>query len=96
MNERQRTMLRILLESRDEFLSSQQLADRLGCSEKTVRNDSKVLDLWLSEHSHATLSRKPNIGFQLEISHTEREELLNTLYHADTGATTEEVDEKNA
>ncbi|MEO2076766.1 MAG: BglG family transcription antiterminator [Bacillus sp. (in: firmicutes)] len=95
MNERQRTMLRILLESHDEFLSSQQLADRLGCSEKTVRNDSKVLDLWLSEHSHATLSRKPNIGFQLEISHTEREELLNTLYHADTGATTEEVDEKN-
>jgi activator of the mannose operon, transcriptional antiterminator len=95
MNERQKTMLRILLESRDVFLSSQQLADRLGCSEKTVRNDSKVLDLWLSEHSHATLSRKPNIGFQLEISPTEREELLNTLYHADTGATNEEMDEKN-
>ncbi|MGG3561566.1 BglG family transcription antiterminator [Neobacillus rhizosphaerae] len=95
MNERQRTMLRILLESRDKFLSSQQLADRLGCSEKTVRNDSKVLDLWLSEHSHATLSRKPNIGFQLEISSTEREELLNTLYHASTGSTNDEMDEKN-
>jgi activator of the mannose operon (transcriptional antiterminator) len=80
MNDRQKAILKILLES-TEYLSSRQIAYQLACSEKTVRNDSKVLDQWLSKNSNATLSRKPNIGFRLEISQSERNSLLHTLYN---------------
>jgi activator of the mannose operon (transcriptional antiterminator) len=90
MNDRQRAMLVILLESQ-EFLSSQEIADQLHCSEKTVRNDSKVLDQWLQDHTKATLSRKPNIGFRLEISEFERQALLKSLYHAQSS--NEEMEE---
>jgi activator of the mannose operon, transcriptional antiterminator len=93
MNDRQRSMLKILLDNYREYLSSQQIADQLHCSEKTVRNDSKVLDEWLSDHSQATLSRKPNIGFRLEISEKERTYLLNTLYQVQS--TLQEVEEKD-
>ncbi|MEH7504366.1 BglG family transcription antiterminator [Neobacillus drentensis] len=86
MNDRQKAMLKILLDSPSDFLSSQQIADQLNCSEKTVRNDSKILDQWLSEHSNAALSRKPNIGFRLEISESERNSLLNSLYNVQTTA----------
>jgi activator of the mannose operon (transcriptional antiterminator) len=93
MNDRQKAMLKILLESDLYYMSSQRIADLLGCSEKTVRNDSKALDEWLSEHSHATLSRKPNIGFRLEISDSERNSLLNSLYQLQF--VDQEVEEKD-
>ncbi|MFP5113825.1 BglG family transcription antiterminator [Bacillaceae bacterium C204] len=94
MNGRQKRMLKILLDSTSDFLSSQQMADQLNCSEKTVRNDSKILDQWLSKHSTATLTRKPNIGFRLEINdQAERNSLLNSLYNVQT--TTYEVEEKD-
>ncbi|MEH7107502.1 BglG family transcription antiterminator [Bacillus sp. JJ1764] len=80
MNERQKNLLRILLESGTEYLSSQKIADQLECSEKTIRNDSKVLDEWLSRHSNGILSRKPNIGFRLEVTESERNHLLQLLY----------------
>jgi activator of the mannose operon, transcriptional antiterminator len=81
MNARQTSILKLLLENHSNYLSSQQIADQLNCSEKTVRNDSKVLDEWLSQHSQATLSRKTNGGFHLEISETERNKLLSSLFN---------------
>jgi activator of the mannose operon, transcriptional antiterminator len=93
MNDRQRDILKILLENHREYWSSQQIADQLHCSEKTVRNDSKILDEWLSEHSEAILSRKPNIGFRLEISERERDFLLTSLYQVQS--TDKEVEEKD-
>ncbi|NRD76777.1 BglG family transcription antiterminator [Bacillus sp. BRMEA1] len=90
MNERQRAMLMILLESRG-FLSSQVIADQLGCSEKTVRNDSKVLDQWLQQHTNVALVRKPNIGIKLEVSESERQSLLKSFFH--THGAKEEVAE---
>ncbi|XJZ26747.1 BglG family transcription antiterminator [Bacillota bacterium Lsc_1132] len=79
MNDRQKAMLIILLEETAAYLSSQQLADRLNCSEKTVRNDSKLLDQWLAEHSQVVLTRKPNAGFKLDIREKERNTLLQML-----------------
>ncbi|MGJ7910818.1 BglG family transcription antiterminator [Neobacillus sp. LXY-1] len=84
MNERQKNLLRILLESGTEYLSSQKIADQLECSEKTIRNDSKVLDEWLSKHSNGILSRKPNIGFRLEVTESDRNNLLQLLNDVDT------------
>ncbi|MCL6572895.1 MAG: BglG family transcription antiterminator [Bacillus sp. (in: Bacteria)] len=81
MNDRQKAMLKILLESHSDYLSSQQIADMLDCSEKSVRNDSKILDQWLNEHSNATLSRKPNSGFRLEVTEVNRNLLFSSLYN---------------
>ncbi|MGG3470380.1 BglG family transcription antiterminator [Neobacillus pocheonensis] len=92
MNDRQKAMLKILLDAGNNYLSSHQIADELDCSEKTVRNDSKILDQWLSNHSTAALSRKPNIGFRLEISEAERSSLLNKLYNV--YAVNDEMEEK--
>lgn len=80
MKERQKAMLKILLDNPSQFMSAQEIADRLSCSEKTVRNDSKWLDQWLSQHTQATLQRKPNAGFRLEVSESMRKVLLQSLY----------------
>jgi activator of the mannose operon (transcriptional antiterminator) len=85
MNDRQRKILRILLEETTEYLSSQQIADRLECSEKTVRNDSKLVDEWLEKHSNASITRKPNTGFFLEIGENERNVILEYLNKLQNG-----------
>ncbi|AIM16338.1 hypothetical protein HW35_08715 [Bacillus sp. X1(2014)] len=76
MNERQRELLHILLMEQNEAIQVQELADRLICSEKTIRNDLKQLEEELKDYRSLKIVRKPGLGVHLEINRSER----NTLY----------------
>ncbi|PEK96030.1 BglG family transcription antiterminator [Bacillus mycoides] len=80
MNKRQQEILQVLLSESNEYLLVQELADRVGCSEKTIRNDFKVIEEYLERHSDAILIRKPGLGVHLEIHDYDKADLFNRLY----------------
>jgi activator of the mannose operon, transcriptional antiterminator len=79
MNERQITTLRMLLNQAGKHLLVQDIADKLGCSEKTVRSDLKEIEKYLAENSQAILIRKPGLGVYLEMSEEDHAKLFDRL-----------------
>ncbi len=45
INTRQKEILYLLLSEPDDYLVVQDFADRVQCSEKTIRNDLKVIEI---------------------------------------------------
>lgn len=84
MNDRQKKLLRILLANLDRFMPNQNLADELGCSEKTVRNDLNNIEKQLNGFPSAVLQRKRGSGVLLSIDRADRSTLLNDIYQSDT------------
>ncbi|HFR4187100.1 TPA: transcription antiterminator [Bacillus cereus] len=80
MNKRQQEILQFLLSESNEYLLVQKLADRIGCSEKTIRNDFKVIEEYVEKHSDALLIRRPGLGVCLEITDYDKSSLFNKLY----------------
>ncbi|ARV44648.1 BglG family transcription antiterminator [Bacillus inaquosorum] len=80
MNTRQKEILYLLLSEPDEYLVVQDFADRVKCSEKTIRNDLKAIEDYLKEHSNAQLIRKPGLGVYLNIEDQERAWLSQQLH----------------
>ncbi|PFP04628.1 BglG family transcription antiterminator [Bacillus thuringiensis] len=80
MNKRQQEILQVLLSGSNEYLLVQELADRVGCSEKTIRNDFKVIEEYLEKYSDALLIRKPGLGVCLEVKDYDNSSLFNRLY----------------
>ncbi|MDA2380808.1 BglG family transcription antiterminator [Bacillus cereus] len=80
MNKRQQEILQVLLSESNEYLLVQELADRVGCSEKTIRNDFKVIEGYLEKYSDAFLIRRPGLGVCLEIKDYDKSSLFNKLY----------------
>lgn len=89
MNKRQRNLMQLLLASPGETLKIHELALELDCSEKTVRNDLKLVEVFLKKYESAAISRKPGIGVSLTIGKVELEELMNHLYQAESAGTPE-------
>ncbi|WP_347552560.1 BglG family transcription antiterminator [Pseudalkalibacillus hwajinpoensis] len=79
MNDRQNELLRILLEHQDELLVVKDLADRLSCSDKTIRNDLDVIQPYIERETTGSLTRKPGQGILLEIAEYERGKLYQNL-----------------
>lgn len=80
MNTRQKEILYLLLSEPDDYLVVQDFADRVQCSEKTIRNDLKAIEDYLNEHSHAQLIRKPGLGVFLHVEEQERAWLSQQLH----------------
>lgn len=80
MNKRQQEILQFLLSESNEYSLVQELADRIGCSEKTIRNDFKVIEEYVEKHSDALLIRRPGLGVCLEITDYDKFSLFNKLY----------------
>ncbi|AKO92112.1 BglG family transcription antiterminator [Priestia filamentosa] len=80
MNTRQKEVLFLLLSESGEHVLVQDLADRVNCSEKTIRNDFKAIEDYLTKYSSALLVRKPGLGVYLEIEESEKIDLFNRLY----------------
>jgi activator of the mannose operon, transcriptional antiterminator len=56
------------------------LANQLVCSEKTIRNDLKALDEFLSEkYPNIVIERKPSVGVIIRGKETEKQKLLHDL-----------------
>ncbi|WP_085506048.1 BglG family transcription antiterminator [Thalassobacillus devorans] len=84
MNDRQKELVRILALHSDEYKQVNELAGTLNCSEKTVRNDLKEVEAFLTEYPAASLIRKPGLGVRLSISQDEKSSLFDRLYQSET------------
>lgn len=80
MNTRQKEILFLLLSESNDYSLVQDLADKVNCSEKTIRNDFKIIEEHLANYSSALLVRKPGLGVYLEIEEYEKVDLFNKLY----------------
>ncbi|WP_413375613.1 BglG family transcription antiterminator [Alkalihalobacillus sp. 1P02AB] len=81
MNGRQKKLLEILLRGHNEAVQQvQTLAELLDCSEKTVRNDLKQVEVFLQEVSKAVIVRKPGVGVYLEAEQIERAQLSKMIW----------------
>ncbi|PEZ47127.1 PTS sugar transporter subunit IIA [Priestia megaterium] len=79
MNTRQKEILYLLLSEPDKYSLVQDFADRVNCSEKTIRNDLKIIEDYLDYYSNAHLTRKPGLGVYLDIEEHEKVRLCNEL-----------------
>ncbi|KEO78999.1 BglG family transcription antiterminator [Paenibacillus polymyxa] len=93
MNKRQMEILRMLLTEPDRLWLAQDLADLTDCSEKTIRNDLKVIEDYIVKHSDANLVRRPGRGIYLEMGEADQNELFHRLY-ADESTAQHESDEE--
>ncbi|MGE6256324.1 BglG family transcription antiterminator [Heyndrickxia sporothermodurans] len=80
MNTRQKEILFLLLSETDGHVLVQELANQVNCSEKTIRNDFKVIENYLENYPGARLVRKPGLGVYLKIEEHEKADLFNKLY----------------
>lgn len=80
MNTRQKEILYLLLSEPDKYSLVQDFADRVNCSEKTIRNDLKIIEDYLDDYSDAHLTRKPGLGVYLDIEEHEKVRLCNELH----------------
>lgn len=81
MNARQKDILLILLTKPGQHLLVQDIAEKLKCSEKTVRNDLKIIEDFLAKNSSASIIKKPGRGVLIEINDEEKAHLFNQLLH---------------
>ncbi|PPA69549.1 BglG family transcription antiterminator [Jeotgalibacillus proteolyticus] len=81
MNNRQTKILHQLVRNNtNETLTIDMIASSLNCSERTVRNDFKQIDLWLKKESfQAEIIRRPNIGVRFEGSDKEKRQILSLI-----------------
>lgn len=80
MRKRQESVLIQLLETHTP-LNTKQLAKKLNCSERTVRNDLKTIEKWIEGNSQSKvrLKRQPGVGTYLEATNQERKNLLKLM-----------------
>jgi activator of the mannose operon, transcriptional antiterminator len=74
MTKRRKQLLLQLLRQKKP-VTTKELARELKVSEKTIRNDLKQLDGWLSSRSAAEICRRPGVGIFLHASEKEKEKL---------------------
>ncbi|WP_121639203.1 BglG family transcription antiterminator [Virgibacillus sp. Bac330] len=80
MNARQRKIIEALLSYGNRPILVNDLAKQLDCSEKTVRNDLRTIDVYLQNYSSACLIRKPGTGIYLEINNSDKQDLFHALF----------------
>lgn len=79
MLSRHKQLLKQLL-STHTYTSVATLASQLVCSEKTIRNDLKELDEFLSErYPNIVIERKPSVGVMIKGEESEKQNLLRDL-----------------
>ncbi|KZS46482.1 PTS sugar transporter subunit IIA [Paenibacillus glucanolyticus] len=93
MNNRQKEIFRNLLMEPNRLWLVQDLADQTDCSEKTIRNDLKVIEEYIVTHSGGHLVKRPGLGIYLEISEADQADLFHRLY-SNESTTGDESDEE--
>jgi activator of the mannose operon (transcriptional antiterminator) len=71
MNERQQLLLELLLAAPKTYQPTKVLAEKLACSERTVRNDLSVLEKKCEEETWFTLLREPGKGISVSVDDEE-------------------------
>ena len=79
MNVRQKEILSILLTTPGRPLLVQEIAEQVGCSEKTIRNDFKAIEIYLEEQTNAIFIRKPGLGVYIEINDHDKAQIYKSI-----------------
>lgn len=79
MNSRQKNILRLLLDNLTPHYLVSQLAEEVGCSEKTIRTELKKIEEYLLKYSSAKLIRKQGVGVFLEVNEDDKSKLYQEL-----------------
>lgn len=82
MNTRQKHILHMLLTEPHPYIVVRNIAMKLNCSEKTIRNDFEEIERYLAEVSQAKLLRRPGIGVSLEIAEHEKAKIAARLFRS--------------
>ena len=96
MNNRQKEIFRNLLMEPNRLWLVQDLADQTECSEKTIRNDLKVIEEYIVQHSSGHLVKRPGLGVFLEIGEADQADLFHRLYSNESTAEDESDEERVA
>lgn len=94
MNNRQKEIFRNLLMEPNRLWLVQDLADQTECSEKTIRNDLKVIEEYIVQHSSGHLVKRPGLGVYLEIGEADQADLFHRLYSNESTAEDESDEER--
>ena len=78
LDQRKMKILKMLLAS-NCFLSTETIANAINCTEKTVRNDLKVITYWLKKYPNTRIIRKPGEGVLLHGSSEIKQKLITDL-----------------
>ncbi len=78
LKERQQKILNQLLTA-DSQITTNQLADKLDVSSRTIRNDIKAINCWLQDAYGGEIKTKPRVGVWLEMESQDRELLKEEL-----------------
>ncbi|QLB52624.1 PRD domain-containing protein [Streptococcus sanguinis] len=71
LHQKEKHILQYLMDNRDQFIASKELAAHLSCSDRTVRSYLKNLMAMTSEQTGWTITAKQGYGYQLKISDRE-------------------------
>lgn len=71
LHQKEKHILQYLMDNRDQFITSKELAAHLSCSDRTVRSYLKNLMAMTSEQTGWTITAKQGYGYQLKISDRE-------------------------
>ncbi|WP_458118958.1 BglG family transcription antiterminator [Paenibacillus sp. Z6-24] len=86
LNARQQDILRILLNRPGQFIQIQSIADQLHCSEKTVRNDCKMIEQYIADYPPTALIRRPGADISLDVSGEMANAMLTRLQTVQSSA----------
>ncbi|WP_273127710.1 BglG family transcription antiterminator [Bacillus weihaiensis] len=79
MNNRQREIIIQLLKNQGQPILVDEIAKKMGCSEKTVRNDLKSIETILDKFEKTTLIRKPGLGVFIVVEKEDEHRLYSEL-----------------
>ena len=68
LHQKEKHILQYLMDNRDQFVTSKELAAHLSCSDRTVRSYLKNLMAMASEQTGWVITAKQGYGYQLKIS----------------------------
>lgn len=96
MRERQESIIIELLKTQTP-LNSKHLAEKLDCSERTIRNDLATVEKWIEGNSQSKvqLKRKPGVGTYLEATDQERQQLLQLIKEYQSESAREKSERQN-
>lgn len=67
LHQKEKLILRSLLENKDCYITSKKLADQLSCSDRTIRTYLKKLMDWKPTETGWKITAKQGYGYRLEL-----------------------------
>lgn len=67
LHQKEKLILQSLLENKDHYITSKELASQLSCSDRTIRTYLKSLMDWKPDETGWKITAKQGYGYRLEL-----------------------------